>query len=193
MESRYRKEKDVSLRNKIVRGLLTFIILSIGSITLSCDALKPVFYKRSDLYFNNITKSNIYQPSVGGLDLLSYRQVMGMQYDWRNSYFLDINRFYYNPYFANYWWWDNQWRFNYRTYTQPIYSPRPLPRPRPRIAPQRQPRQRNRVYTPTRRGSTQQVTPRSNPNLRTNVQPRRQSTPNVRPSGSNNGRRNQNN
>jgi len=183
----------VSLRNKIVRGLLTFIILSIGSITLSCDALKPVFYKRSDLYFNNITKSNIYQPSVGGLDLLSYRQVMGMQYGWRNSYFLDINRFYYNPYFANYWWWDNQWRFNYRTYTQPIYSPRPLPRPRPRIAPQRQPRQRNRVYTPTRRGSTQQVTPRSNPNLRTNVQPRRQSTPNVRPSGQSNGRRFKNN
>jgi hypothetical protein len=144
------------------------------------------------MYFGNITKGDIYQPSVGGLDLLSHRQIMGMQYSWRNSYFLDINQFYYNPYFANYWWWDNRWRFdNYWRSLPPRYVP-PDPRIRKKVkSPVYRGQPRNtRVIAPSNTaGSTIKVPRRrSNPNTRTYVQPTRKNIRNVSTPVQNSGR-----
>ena len=194
------------MRRKIVnilKGLRNafFEFISMGFILFLFSGCGSYAYiKYSDQLYKPITREKLYMPRAGGNGLRSEFQWERNYNRWYNYYFLDLNSFYYNPYFANGWYLHNQWRFNNYWRTQ---SPKVIPNRRRVISTPTPPIKRDRVYTPSRRGrviaptntagSTINVSPRSNPNLRNNVQPRRQSRSNVRPSGQNNGRRFKNN
>jgi len=178
-----------------MRGVITLLILILST---SCGSYTYVKY--SDQLYKPITREKLYMPRAGGNGLRAEFQWQRNYNRWYNYYFLDLNSFYYNPYFANGWYLHNQWRFNNYWRTQ---SPKVIPKRRRVISTPTPPVKRNRVYTSTRRGqviapsntagSTINVSPRSKPNTRSNVQPRRKSTPNVRSSRTNSRRFNQNN
>lgn len=148
-----------------MRYLIGSIILSF--LLSSCDSLKPLYYRHSDQLYKPITREKLYMPRAGGNGLRSEFQWERNYNRWFNYFILDYPTYYYNPYFADYWYRNNEWRFNnsWRLDIPRFIPPRYIPRKPKRVkSPVYRGQPRNtRVIAPSNTaGSTLQT-----PNTRT--------------------------